>query len=206
LELEESHHVAWVLAASGLRSICWAQCQRYLLDSEAPGLVPSPLLLEILPLESRQNLLLLSLLVRFILGLLPGLLQRGELAHGGDLVATGLELVLRKPLTLEQWGVNCLEKQVILRSCKVQKTQSVYMSLILWWQRDLVMSAVALSKRSHKVKVAYPMHRRLDITASQETERIARIDSQATVQRLCPLPVSSLVVTDLQGSDRLTEE
>lgn len=52
----------------------------------------------------------------------------------------------------------------------------------------------------------YPVNSRLYVASSQEAQGITRVHSQATVQRLRPLPLTSLVVTDLKRRDRLAEE
>lgn len=48
--------------------------------------------------------------------------------------------------------------------------------------------------------------RRLDVVARQETQRIARVDGQAAIERLGPLPLARLVVLDLQGGHGLAEQ
>jgi hypothetical protein len=46
----------------------------------------------------------------------------------------------------------------------------------------------------------------LDVISSQEGQRVTCVDGQTSIQRLSPLPVSRLVVLDLECSDWLTEK
>lgn len=50
------------------------------------------------------------------------------------------------------------------------------------------------------------MYRALDVVTRQETERVARVDRQRAVERLCPLPAACGVVFDLQRGYGLAEE
>ena len=54
--------------------------------------------------------------------------------------------------------------------------------------------------------MTYSVHSGLDIPSCQETQRITRINSQTSIQRLSPLPFTSLMILDLERSYRLTEE
>lgn len=48
--------------------------------------------------------------------------------------------------------------------------------------------------------------RALDVAAGQEGERVAGVYCERRILRLDPLPFAGLVVLDLEGSNRLTEE
>lgn len=50
------------------------------------------------------------------------------------------------------------------------------------------------------------MHGGLDISACQETQSVAGVDGETAVEGLSPLPFTSLVVSDLQRSNGLSEE
>lgn len=50
------------------------------------------------------------------------------------------------------------------------------------------------------------MNSGLDVVACQERKRITGVHGQATIQGLGPLPVSCLVILDLQCRNRLTKE
>ena len=50
------------------------------------------------------------------------------------------------------------------------------------------------------------MYCRLDISTSEEGQRITGINRQTCIQRFCPFPITRLVVFDLQRSYRLSEQ
>ncbi|TLD33827.1 hypothetical protein PspLS_00201 [Pyricularia sp. CBS 133598] len=100
---------------------------------------------------------------------------------------TGLELVLREPFPLQDRRVDCVEHQIVLRPGKVQQTEPVDVALVLGRQRD-------------------PVDRGLDVAPGQEAEGVARVDGQAAVERLGPLPLPRAVVLDLQRRHRLPEQ
>ena len=50
------------------------------------------------------------------------------------------------------------------------------------------------------------MHCRLDVSTREEAQRVTRVDGQAAVQGLRPLPITRLVVADLQGGNRLAKQ
>lgn len=108
-------------------------------------------------------------------------------SHGRHLVTTILKLILRKTFSLQQRRIHSVEDKIILRPGKIEQAQPVDMALVLWRQRHAV-------------------NGRLDVAPGQKAQRIARVDRQAAVERLGPLPRAGRVVLDLQGGDRLSKE
>lgn len=102
-------------------------------------------------------------------------------------MSASLKLILRVPIPLQHRRVNRAQHQIILRPGKVQQPQPVHVALVLGRQRHAV-------------------DRRLDVVARQEAQRVARVDRQAAVQRLGPLPLARQVVLDLQRGDGLAEQ
>lgn len=95
-------------------------------------------LAKIFPCKARHNFLTLLLLVTNALLLLPSLLQSGKLSHRRGWMPAGLKLVLRVPLPLENRRVDCSEDKVVLRTRKVQQTESVDVALVFWRNRYLL--------------------------------------------------------------------
>ena len=54
--------------------------------------------------------------------------------------------------------------------------------------------------------MTYPVNGGLDVISSQEGQRVTRVDGETSIQRLGPLPVSRLVVLDLERRNWLTEK
>lgn len=50
------------------------------------------------------------------------------------------------------------------------------------------------------------MYGRLDVSTSQEAQRITCVDRQTAIERLSPLPTTGLVVADLKSRHGLAEE
>lgn len=98
-----------------------------------------------------------------------------------------LKLILGISLPLQKRRIDSVEDEVILRTGKIEQTQPVDVALVLGGQRDAVDG-------------------RLDVVARQEAEGVTRVDRQAAVQRLGPLPVARLVVLDLEGRHGLAEQ
>lgn len=157
------------------------------------------------PLETRQNLLAVLFLVRLCLALLPRLLECRELTHCRHGVAAPLKLVLGRARALENGRVDRLEHEVVLGARKVEETQAVDV-LLVFGRRGYLTCVSHMSPGSVGGRETYPVHCRLDVPSRQEAERVARVDRQAPVERLGPLPLPRLVVPDLQGRDGLSEE
>lgn len=54
--------------------------------------------------------------------------------------------------------------------------------------------------------MTYSVNSGLDVATCDETQGITGVDSQATVDGLSPLPLSSLIIPDLETSHRLPEQ
>lgn len=167
--------------------------------------------------EARQDFLAIALSVAPDLALLPFLLECRKLwwytvsdartkvsnnskrtvcaaitktwltSHGRNSVPALFELILNIPFPLEDGRVDCAEREIVLRSGKVQQAETIDVALIWRRQRDTV-------------------NGRLDVVASEEAERVASVDSEAPIERLGPLPLARLVVLDLECRDGLAEE
>lgn len=77
------------------------------------------------------------------------------------------------------------------------------MLLILW--RGCDTEHVSVNAVISRI-MGVPMDRAQDVSTRQERECITRIDSQSGVLWLCVFPFASLMVLDLEGGNRLTEE
>lgn len=96
-------------------------------------------LLKASSMEARQNLLSLQLIIRnsSLLRLLPRLLQRCKLSHSRDRMISPLKLILSETFTLQKRRVNSLEHKIVLSAGEIQKTKTVYVTLILRRNRYL---------------------------------------------------------------------
>ena len=89
---------------------------------------------KVLTREARQDLLALPVGVRLALALLPDLLEGGELAHRGHLVAALLELVPHVALAPQDGRVHSAQHQIVLRAREVEQPQPVDVALVFGGQ------------------------------------------------------------------------
>lgn len=145
------------------------------------------ILVMIQTLEARHNCLALLGAEGAALLLLPRLLGLCEFTHGGHGEVAAFKLVGGETLALETRGRDSVQYKVVVRARKVQQAETVDATLVLW-------------RNMHAV------YGRAHIVAGEERERIARVDGEARVEGLGPLPLTGRVVLDLQTRDWLPEQ
>lgn len=117
-----------------------------------------------------------------------------------------LKLVLSGSFSLENWRIHRVQNEIILRPREVEEAQAVDMALVLGRNGDLFYSQYWQHIPLRYGTISYPMHCRLDVASRQKAESVAGVHGQAPIKGLCPLPLTGLVVLDLQSSHRLPEE